>query len=130
MLQLSPHAAFAQRVTQRCHLEPLSLEVTLAYIQHHLKVAGLKDGAVLFSDDALKRIADWAQGIPRRINQVCTAALIAGAVAKAKVIDDTPLLFVWSDRGAVYSGRAPPFNSDANTIPLTSIIPGSYDSPI
>lgn len=91
MLQLSTHAAFAQRVTQRCHIEPLSLEVTLAYIQHHLKVAGLKDGAVLFSDDALKRIADWAQGIPRRINQVCTAALIAGAVAKVKVIDDTPV---------------------------------------
>ena len=91
MLQLSTHAAFAQRVTHRCHLDPLSLEVTLAYIQHHLKVAGLKDGAVLFSDDALKRIADWAQGIPRRINQVCTAALVAGAVAKAKVIDDTPV---------------------------------------
>jgi type II secretory pathway predicted ATPase ExeA len=90
-LQLSPHAAFAQRITHRCHIEPLSLEATLAYIQHHLKVAGLKDGAPIFSDDALKRIAEWAQGLPRRINQVCTAALIAGAVAKAKVIDDTPV---------------------------------------
>ena len=27
----------------------------------------------------------------RRINQISTAALIAGAVAKAKVIDDTPV---------------------------------------
>jgi general secretion pathway protein A len=90
-LQLSTHAAFAQRITHRCHIEPLPLEATLAYIQHHLKVAGLKEGATLFSDDALKRIAEWAQGIPRRINQVCTAALVAGAVAKAKVIDDTPV---------------------------------------
>jgi type II secretory pathway predicted ATPase ExeA len=90
-LLLSTHAAFAQRITHRCHMEPLPLEATLAYIQHHLKVAGLKDGAPLFSDDALKRIADWAQGIPRRINQICTAALIAGAVAKTKVIDDTPV---------------------------------------
>lgn len=90
-LQLSTHAAFAQRVTHRCHVEPLPLEATLAYIQHHLKVAGLKDGVPLFSDDALKRIAEWAQGLPRRINQLCTAALIAGAVAKAKVIDDTPV---------------------------------------
>ena len=91
MLQLSTHAAFAQRITHRCHLEPLPLEATLAYIQHHLKVAGLKEGTPLFSDDALKRIAEWAQGIPRRINQICTAALVAGAVAKAKVIDDTPV---------------------------------------
>jgi hypothetical protein len=50
-----------------------------------------KEGTSLFADDALKRIAEWAQGIPRRINQICTAALIAGAVAKAKVIDDTPV---------------------------------------
>ena len=90
-LQHSTHAAFAQRITHRCHIEPLPLEATLAYIQHHLKVAGLKDGTPLFSDDALKRIADWAQGIPRRINQISTAALVAGAVAKAKVIDDTPV---------------------------------------
>jgi type II secretory pathway predicted ATPase ExeA len=59
--------------------------------EHHLKVAGLKEGVTIFSDDAIKRIAEWAQGIPRRINHVCTAALIAGAVAKAKVIDDTPV---------------------------------------
>lgn len=90
-LQLSTHAAFAQRVTQRCHIEPFPLDITLAYIQHHLKVAGLKDGVILFSDDALRRIADWAQGIPRRINQVCAASLAAGAVAKVKVIDDTPV---------------------------------------
>ena len=91
MLQLSPHAAFAQRITHRCHMEPLPLEATLTYIQHHLKIAGLKNGTTLFSDDALTRIAEWAQGIPRRINQVCVAALVAGAVAKAKVIDDTPV---------------------------------------
>ena len=91
MLQLSPHAAFAQRITHRCHMEPLPLEATLTYIQHHLKIAGLKSSTPLFSDDALTLIAEWAQGIPRRINQVCTAALVAGAVAKAKVIDATPV---------------------------------------
>ena len=30
-LQLSTHAAFAQRITHRCHIEPLPLEATLAY---------------------------------------------------------------------------------------------------
>lgn len=79
-----------KKLTDR-NTELLRLEATLANIQHHLKVAGLKESTPLFSDDALKRIAEWAQGIPRRINQICTAALIAGAVAKAKVIDATPV---------------------------------------
>jgi general secretion pathway protein A len=91
MLQLSTHVAFAQRITHRAHVEPLGLEATLAYIQQHLKVAGIKDADTLFSDDALKRIAEWAQGIPRKINQICIASLTAGAVAKSKVIDDTPV---------------------------------------
>ena len=76
MLQLSTHAAFAQRVTHRCHLDLLPLDVTLAYIKHHLKVAGRSDAVPLFSDDALKRIAEWSQGIPRRINQICIAAIV------------------------------------------------------
>jgi type II secretory pathway predicted ATPase ExeA len=63
------------------------LRATLAYVQHHQKVVGLKNATTLYS--TLARIAEWAQGIPRRNNQVCTAALVAGAVAKAKVIDDT-----------------------------------------
>jgi hypothetical protein len=48
-----------------------------AYIRNH-------------SEDAYKRIADCAQSILRRISQFCAATLIAGAVAKAKVIDDNP----------------------------------------
>jgi hypothetical protein len=55
------------------------------------KIAGPKEGTTLFSDNALKRIAEWAQGIPRQTNQICTAALIAGAVARARVIDETPV---------------------------------------
>ena len=88
-LLLNTLQAFAQRITIRAHLDPLSLEATLAYIQHHLKVAGLKDGIPLFADDALRRIADYTQGVPRRINQLSTAALIAAAADKKKIVDDT-----------------------------------------
>jgi general secretion pathway protein A len=88
MLQFNTLQAFAQRITTRAHLEPLSLEVILAYIRHHLKVAGYKSDA-LFADDALQRIADYTQGIPRRINQLATAALISAAADKKKIVDDT-----------------------------------------
>lgn len=88
MLQLSTLQAFAQRITAKVQLEPLSLEATLAYIQHHLKVAGLSDGITIFADDALRRIADYTLGTPRRINLLCTAALIAAAADKKKIVDD------------------------------------------
>jgi type II secretory pathway predicted ATPase ExeA len=88
MLQWSTLQAFAQRITTRAHLESLSLEATLAYIRHHLKVAGFKHES-LFADDALQRIAEYTQGIPRRINQLGTAALIAAAADKKKIVDDT-----------------------------------------
>lgn len=87
LLQLNTLQAFAQRITTRAHLEPLSLEATLAYIRHHLKVAGFKQD-VLFADDALQRIADYTQGFPRRINQLGTAALIAAASDKKLIVDD------------------------------------------
>jgi type II secretory pathway predicted ATPase ExeA len=88
MLQFNTLQAFAQRITTRAHLEPLSLEATLAYIRHHLKVAGYKQDA-LFADDALQRIAEYTQGIPRRINQLGIASLIAAAADKKKIVDDT-----------------------------------------
>ena len=53
------YAAFVQPLLQA--LDPLPLDVTLAHIKHHLKVAGHNDAVTLFSDDALKRIAEWSQ---------------------------------------------------------------------
>ena len=87
LLQSSALQAFAQRITIRAHLDPLSPEVTLAYIQHHLKVAGCQS-EFLFAEDALRRIADYTQGIPRRNNQLGTASLIAAAADKKKMVDE------------------------------------------
>jgi general secretion pathway protein A len=87
MLLMHPLQAFAQRITARAHLEPLALEHTLAYLAHHLKLAGANSD-LLFADDAKQRIADFALGIPRRINQIATAALIAAAADKKRIVDD------------------------------------------
>jgi type II secretory pathway predicted ATPase ExeA len=87
LLQSNSLQAFSQRITTRAHLDPLSPEVTLAYIQHHLTVAGCQN-EFLFAEDALRRIADHTQGIPRRINQLATASLIAAAADKKKMVDD------------------------------------------
>lgn len=88
-LQLNTLQAFTQRISVKVHVNSLALQPTLDYIQHHLKIAGHPGGVTLFADDALRRIADYTQGIPRRINQLATAALISAAADKKKVVDDT-----------------------------------------
>ena len=87
-LQLNALQAFAQRITVRACLDPLGLEAALGYISHHLNIAGA-DASVLLAQDALQRIADFAQGNPRRINQIVTAALLAAAADKKRIVDDT-----------------------------------------
>lgn len=87
-LQLSTLQAFAQRISMRAVLEPLALDATLAYIKHHLSVAGCSHDTP-FAEDALRRIADHTQGIPRKINLLASTALIAAAAAKQKFVDDT-----------------------------------------
>jgi type II secretory pathway predicted ATPase ExeA len=86
-LRLAVHEAFYQRLTARFHLPPLDLHQTIGYVRHHVQVAGF-GGGTLFTDDAITRIFEYTKGFPRRINQVCTTALMAGAIDQKTVIDE------------------------------------------
>jgi general secretion pathway protein A len=87
-LQLTIHEAFNQRLAVRYHLGPLDLQETIGYIKHQTFVAGHKAGT-LFTDDALQRVFEYTKGIPRRINQVCTTALMAGLIDQKSVIEES-----------------------------------------
>ena len=87
-LRLTVHEAFYQRLSVRYHLSPLDLQETLGYVKHHVQVAGFTVGT-LFTDDAITRIFEYTKGLPRRINQVCTTALMAGMIDQKSVIDET-----------------------------------------
>ena len=86
-LRLAIHEAFYQRLSVRYHLPPLDLQETIGYVRHHVKIAGFIAGT-LFTDDAITRVFDYTKGFPRRINQVCTTALMAGAIDQKAVIDE------------------------------------------
>lgn len=75
-----------QRISIRCHLGPLSLEETSAYIQHRLLVAGV-NRRDLFPDDAVRSIWDHSRGIPRVINILCDKALLAVYAAGRRQAD-------------------------------------------
>jgi putative secretion ATPase (PEP-CTERM system associated) len=68
---------FRQRVAATCHLGPLDLEDTRAYIEHRLKCAGATDKPE-FEAAAFDAIFEASHGIPRRINSVCDRLLLLG----------------------------------------------------
>lgn len=64
----------AQRVTGRYHLEPLSRNEAMHYIDHRLKVAG--GVGEIFDAGAKRDVHRLARGIPRVMNVICDRALL------------------------------------------------------
>ena len=66
-----------QRIFRTFHLQGLDREMSAAYIAHRLKIAGLDLDRQVFDDRAIEAIYEYAQGIPRLINQICDNAMLA-----------------------------------------------------
>lgn len=75
-----------QRVFRSFHLSALNRSSTAAYIRFRMEVAG---GGKLnvFDNDAVDRIFEYSQGLPRLINTLCDNALLSAYSADRKVID-------------------------------------------
>jgi general secretion pathway protein A len=66
-----------QRVTAAYHLGPLSDSETRAYVEHRLRRAGWNDDP-RFDEDAFTLIYQHSEGVPRRINTLCSRLLLFG----------------------------------------------------
>jgi general secretion pathway protein A len=69
-------AQFAQRVSADFHLEPLSREDTVHYIQRRLEIAGA--AWQIFPDEVCELIRDATGGVPRLVNILCDLCLVYG----------------------------------------------------
>lgn len=94
-LKLAAYQSLNQRIGIRYRLRPLDLPETLAYIEHHLRVAGAHHP--LFEDEALHQIHHSTKGVPRKINLMCTHALLAGAAEERKIIGQAIIKRVLND---------------------------------
>lgn len=74
-------APLASRVVARSHLEGLDRQGMHRYIEHHLKLAGIKNN--LFEDSALTAIHQGSGGLLRKANHLARGALIAAAASKS-----------------------------------------------
>jgi len=81
------YEAFRQRVGMRYYLGPIGQEETPAYIDHRVKVAG--GDTDLFSRQAKEMFYPYTKGIPRKINNLASGALLeAFARNKKRVTPD------------------------------------------
>ena len=80
-------AALDQRISVRFSLGGMDLAESVAYLRHHLALAGRTDPLV--ADDAAARLHRYANGLPRALNNAATAALMAAAADGKGLVDDT-----------------------------------------
>jgi type II secretory pathway predicted ATPase ExeA/tetratricopeptide (TPR) repeat protein len=83
---LSPQSrSLRQRITLFCEIEALSQEETQLYVEHRLKVSGLKEQ--LFTPNAMQMIHAFSRGNPRLINILCDRSMRIGYMKRHKKID-------------------------------------------
>lgn len=85
-LEGKAYQSLRQRIGLLYHLEGLNEEEIGAYINHRIAVAGREDR--IFSDDAIKAIHRHSGGIPRKINNICSYALLEGFGRGVDIIDE------------------------------------------
>ena len=69
-----------------CHLKPLGLRETRAYIKHRLCQADWKGDPEL-TGAALLAIHQWTRGVPRHINKLCNRLLLLGYGKGQHILD-------------------------------------------
>ncbi len=85
LLRYQPMEPLRQRIALQFHLQPLSLEETMEYLDFRIAAAGGTAG--LFTPDAVQAVHELTGGVPRRINAVATNALLVAYGNDAAVID-------------------------------------------
>ncbi|RII31572.1 MAG: ATPase [Geobacter sp.] len=87
MLALPRYEPLRQRIALHYHLQPLSLEETMEYLDFRLEAAGGSSG--LFTPDAVQKIFELTGGVPRKINSMATNALLVAYGYDAALIDSS-----------------------------------------
>lgn len=70
-----------QRLIAAWHLQSLSPAETVAYVRHRLETAGWQ-GDPVFEPGVLQVVFDFSQGVPRRINLICSRLLLHGCLSE------------------------------------------------
>lgn len=92
-------AQLTQRISVYYHLAPLEKSDISRYIKHRLKVSGYPFPDLLFTSDAIEKIYEYTNGVPRLISSICDTALVYGYADELKTIDANIIKQVIKNRG-------------------------------
>lgn len=70
-----------QRLIAAWHLQPLGPEETIGYVRHRLEIAGWQ-GDPVFEPGVMETVFAFSQGVPRRINLICSRLLLHGCIGE------------------------------------------------
>lgn len=79
------HEPLNQRINLRYHMTGLTQEETRDYVLHHLKMVGRKDP--LFEESSYEVIHQLSLGLPRKVGNICLAAMTLAMVDKVQAIN-------------------------------------------
>jgi len=92
-LRSSSMEQLRQRVIASCHLGAMTQPETRAYIEHRLRHVGWQ-GVPHIDNEAFSKLHAMSGGIPRRINLLCTRALLACSLREGREISAADVLQV------------------------------------
>lgn len=92
-------AQLTQRISVYYNLAPLEKSDISQYIKHRLTVSGYPFPDLLFTSDAIEKIYEYTNGVPRLISSVCDTALVYGYADEIKAIDANIIKRVIKNRG-------------------------------
>jgi len=112
-----------QRVALRIRLHPLSPADVAAYARTRLQRVGGPE-ADLFTPGAFERIAALSHGIPRLINVLCDASLLAAFAAGSRTVTPAIVEDAWRDHDSRVPGTpAPPSEPIVAAAPVAEVEP-------
>lgn len=85
-LEGKAYQSLRQRIGLLYHLGGLNEDEVSAYISHRIAVAGREER--IFSGDAIRSVHRHSGGIPRKINNICSYALLEGFGRGVNLIDE------------------------------------------
>ncbi len=85
-LKRSSHADLRHRINLQFALHPMSRDKTCVYIDSRIKKTGGHEK--IFEPAAKDLIHDYTGGVPRQVNNVCTACLLNAAARNVKIITE------------------------------------------
>ena len=86
ILKVRHMEAIDQRIQVRYQMNPMTEPEMRQYIAHQTKVAGSE--LELFSEEAMRAVYLFSLGVPRRVNSLCSQAMLDAYIQKNKIVSE------------------------------------------